>query len=47
MKDSISDVMIHINESIGVEARSSLEEGMRQIEASLPPGLTRAKINFS
>ncbi len=37
MKDSISDVMIHINESISAEARSSLEEDMRQIEGVIAP----------
>ena len=29
---NITDLMIHINEPLSVEARSSLEEAMRQIE---------------
>jgi hypothetical protein len=34
---NISDVMIHINEPLSVEARSSLEEAMRQIEGVIAP----------
>jgi len=34
---SISDVMIHINESLSVEARSSLEDEMRTIDGVVSP----------
>lgn len=43
MKPSISDVMIHINETLSAEARSTLEEGMRQIEGVIAPRFNPGK----
>lgn len=43
MNTSISDVMIHINESISVEARSALEEAMREIEGVIAPRFNPGK----
>ena len=43
MKPSISDVMIHINETISEEARAALEEGMRQIEGVIAPRFNPGK----
>lgn len=43
MNISISDVMIHINESLSVEARSTLEEAMRQIEGVIAPRFNPGK----
>lgn len=43
MNPSISDVMIHINESLSEEARSTLEEGMRQIEGVIAPRFNPGK----
>jgi hypothetical protein len=40
---NISDVMIHINESLNVEARTSLEESMRQIEGVVAPRFSPGK----
>jgi CBS domain-containing protein len=40
---NISDVMIHINEPLSVEARSSLEEAMRQIEGVIAPRFNPGK----
>ena len=34
---SISDVMIHIDQSLNAEARSAMEERMRQIEGVVAP----------
>ena len=34
---NISDVMIHINETLSLEARTSLEEEMRTIEGVVSP----------
>ena len=34
---NISDVMIHINENLSNEARSSLEEQMREIDGVVSP----------
>ena len=34
---NIADIMIHINEPLSVEARSALEEAMRQIEGVVAP----------
>jgi hypothetical protein len=42
-KMNISDVMIHINESLNVEARTSLEEAMRQIEGVVAPRFSPGK----
>ncbi|MBI5891468.1 MAG: hypothetical protein HZB47_12495 [Nitrosomonadales bacterium] len=43
MKTSVSDVMIHINESLSADARVSLEEGMRQIEGVIAPRFNPGK----
>ena len=43
MKPSISDVMIHINETLSAEARSSLEEDMRKIEGVIAPRFNPGK----
>ena len=40
---SISDVMIHINETLSTEARSSLEDDMRQIEGVVSPRFSPSK----
>ena len=40
---NISDVMIHINESLDTEARSSLENSMREIEGVVSPRFNAGK----
>ena len=40
---NICDVMIHINESLGKEARSSLENKMRKVEGVVSPGFNEGK----
>jgi hypothetical protein len=40
---NISDVMIHINETLNSEARTSLEEDMRQIEGVVSPRFSPGK----
>ena len=40
---NISDVMIHINESLSEEARTSLENAMRQVEGVVSPGFQEDK----
>ena len=40
---NISDVMIHINESLGEEARTSLEDTMRKIEGVVSPRFNAGK----
>ncbi|MHB1174696.1 MAG: hypothetical protein ACYCZJ_06205 [Sulfuriferula sp.] len=40
---NISDVMIHINESLSKEARSSLENEMRKVEGVVSPGFNEGK----
>ena len=40
---NISDVMIHINESLNKEARSSLENAMRKVEGVVSPGFNPDK----
>ncbi|HEY5603756.1 MAG TPA: hypothetical protein VIM41_11665 [Gammaproteobacteria bacterium] len=40
---NISDVMIHINEPLSVDARSSLEEDMRRIEGVIAPRFSPGK----
>lgn len=40
---NISDVMIHINESLSKEARSSLENEMRKVEGVISPGFNAGK----
>ena len=43
---SISDVMIHINETLSSEARSSLEDVMRQIEGVVSPRFSPSKVHL-
>ena len=40
---NICDVMIHINETLSKEARSSLENSMREVEGVISPGFNRGK----
>ena len=40
---NISDVMIHINETLSSEARASLEDDMRQIEGVVSPRFSPSK----
>jgi len=40
---NICDVMIHINESLSKEARSSLENTMREVEGVVSPGFNEGK----
>lgn len=40
---NISDVIIHINESMNAEARTSLENSMRKIEGVVSPGFNADK----
>jgi len=40
---NISDVMIHINESLSEEARSALENAMRNIEGVVTPRFNAGK----
>jgi 3-hydroxy-3-methylglutaryl CoA synthase len=40
---NISDVMIHINESLGEEARSSLENSLRKVEGVVTPRFNAGK----
>ena len=40
---NICDVMIHINESLSKEARSSLENAMRKVEGVISPGFNPGK----
>lgn len=42
-KDSVSDVMIHINEPLDPEARAALEAAMRQVEGVVSPGFNPGK----
>ena len=43
---NISDVMIHINETLSNEARIFLEEDMRQIEGVVSPRFSPFKEHF-
>lgn len=43
MSTNISDVIIHINETLSEEARSALEEKMRQIEGVVSPRFNEGK----
>lgn len=43
---NISDVMIHINETLSNEARTFLEDDMRQIEGVVSPGFSPFKDHF-
>lgn len=40
---NISDTMIHINESLDIRARSSLEDAMREIEGVVSPRFNAGK----
>ena len=40
---NISDVIIHINESLSSEARLSLENAMRKVEGVVSPGFNAGK----
>jgi hypothetical protein len=40
---NISDVMIHINESLSGEARTSLENTLRKVEGVVSPGFNAGK----
>jgi len=40
---SISDVMIHINESLGEEARAALENAIRTVEGVISPRFNAGK----
>ena len=40
---NISDVMIHINEPLSTEARSSLENALREIEGVVSPRFNAGK----
>lgn len=40
---NISDVMIHINESLSEEARTSLENTLRKVEGVVSPGFNAGK----
>ena len=40
---NISDVMIHINESLGEEARTSLENALRKVEGVVSPKFDAGK----
>ena len=43
---NISDIIIHINETLSTEQRSSLEENMRQIEGVVSPRFNPGKEHF-
>lgn len=40
---NISDVIIHINESLGKEERTALENAMRKIEGVVSPGFNAGR----
>jgi hypothetical protein len=40
---SITDIMIHINESLSEEARTSLEDAMRKVEGVVSPRFNAGK----
>jgi hypothetical protein len=44
--NNISDVMIHINESLSEEARTSLENAMRKIEGVVSPRFNAGKAHL-
>ncbi len=44
--NNISDVMIHVNESLDEEARISLENVMRKIEGVVSPGFNAGKAHL-
>ena len=40
---SVSNVMIHINESLGEQARATLEDSMRKVEGVISPRFNAGK----
>ncbi len=43
---NISDVMIHINEPLGEEARHSLENALRKVEGVVSPGFNPGRTHL-
>ena len=43
---NISDVIIHINESLSTEERTSLENEMRKVEGVVSPGFNADKLHL-
>lgn len=43
---NVSDIIIHINETLSVEQRLSLEDNMRQIEGVISPRFNPGKEHF-
>ena len=43
---NISDIIIHINENLSTEQRSSLEDNMRQIDGVVSPRFNQGKEHF-
>ncbi|MCG6936424.1 MAG: hypothetical protein LJE73_11070 [Proteobacteria bacterium] len=43
---NISDVMIHINESLSEEAQSTLENVLRKIDGVVSPGFNKGKAHL-
>lgn len=43
---NISDVIIHINEPLSEEARTALEDAMRQIDGVVSPGFNAGKAHL-
>ena len=44
--NNISDVIIHINESLDAEARTALEDAIRNIEGVVSPGFNAGKAHL-
>jgi copper chaperone CopZ len=44
--NNISDVMIHINESLDAEARTALENAVRKVEGVVSPGFNADKAHL-
>ncbi len=42
----ISDVMIHINESLGEDARTTLENTLRKVDGVVSPGFNADKMHL-
>lgn len=43
---NISDVIIHINESLDAEARTTLENSVRKVEGVVSPGFNAGKAHL-
>lgn len=43
---NISDIIIHINETLNTEQRASLEDNMRQVEGVVSPRFNPGKEHF-